>query len=64
MTPGHFIKFGIHRSPLHPAPKPKPKPRTLATAFFAGRVCFNNKCGGEGGAATSSVGQRGSTLRC
>ncbi|GFR40126.1 hypothetical protein Agub_g681, partial [Astrephomene gubernaculifera] len=61
ISPGHFVKFGMTRSPLHPrlaarAAARNRTARTAATLFFAGRICPDQRyptpetwphCGGQ-----------------
>ncbi|KXZ45290.1 hypothetical protein GPECTOR_56g386 [Gonium pectorale] len=43
ISPGHFVKFGVNRSPLHPSLAKKNRTRDAATFFFAGRICYESK---------------------
>lgn len=38
---GHFSKFGMPRSPLHP--RVKARPRNATSFFFAGRLCLDGR---------------------
>ncbi|GIL44053.1 hypothetical protein Vafri_1620 [Volvox africanus] len=41
ISPGHYVRFGVIRSPLHPSTAARAKPRNVSTLFFAGRICHD-----------------------
>ncbi|EFJ49509.1 acetylglucosaminyltransferase [Volvox carteri f. nagariensis] len=47
ISPGHFVHFGINRSPLHPVTaasrRTAARPRNESLLFFAGRICHDAK---------------------
>ncbi|GIL82050.1 hypothetical protein Vretifemale_10996, partial [Volvox reticuliferus] len=41
ISPGHYVRFGIIRSPLHPSAAARAKARNESMLFFAGRICHD-----------------------